>query len=443
MQRKIIIALITLAVIGVAATALRYMRPVPGRSVTFKTIQITRGDLIVTVSATGTVEPEEVIDVGAQVAGRIVSFGKDAEGNIVDYGSLVEKETVLAKIDDLLYAADAAKARGEVESANAGVQRAKAELREAEAGLYQAEQDWNRARKVGTPEALSRASYDAYKSAYETAKANVAVKKAAIQAAEADLIQAKASLQRAQWNLGYCTIRSPVKGVVIDRRVNIGQTVVASLDAPSLFLLAKDLGRMQVWVAVNEADIGKIKVGQHVTFTVDALPGENFEGEVGKIRLNASMSQNVVTYTVEVVTDNSDGRLLPYLTANIHFEVAKQSDVLQVPNTALNWRPAHEQIDPEYRVTLREQGQQKTDIVDSSGQGVLWTRQGKYLRPLKVRTGITDGMKTEVEGEELVEGLEVVAGEQTRAQKKQKRQEETSTPFMQELPSGPGGGLRR
>ena len=174
-------------------------------------------------------------------------------------------------------------------------------------------------------------------------------REAAILQAKASLAQADAGLRRAKRNLDYCTITSPVKGVIIDRRVNIGQTVVSSLNAPSLFLIAKDLTRMQVWVAVNEADIGKIHPGQPVTFTVDAFPGEIFHGEVGKIRLNASMTQNVVTYTIEIITDNSNGRLLPYLTANVQFELHRLKNVLLVPNAALRWTPSVEQVAPEFR----------------------------------------------------------------------------------------------
>jgi HlyD family secretion protein len=222
------------------------------------------------------------------------------------------------------------------------------------AKLNQAERDWQRAQKLGPSDALAQSTYDAYRSAYDTAVANVAVGKAAILQAKASLAQAEAVLRRAQRNLGYCTIKSPVKGVIIDRSVNIGQTVVASLNAPSLFLIAKDLKRMQVWVAVNEADIGKIRPGLPVTFTVDAFPGETFRGEVGKVRLNASMTQNVVTYTVEIVTDNSSGRLLPYLTANVQFELDRRTNVLMVPNAALRWKPSAEQVAPEASETFEK-----------------------------------------------------------------------------------------
>jgi HlyD family secretion protein len=411
----------------------------------FRTAQVKRGDLLVSISATGTLVPEEVIDVGAQIAGQIVSFGQDAAGRTVDYGSAVEAGTVLAKIDDSLYSADAAQAEAQVQSGKAALQRAEADLVQLRAKLNQAERDWQRAQKLGPSEALAEASFDAYRSAYETAAANVAVGQAAILQAKASLAQSEALLRRAQRNLSYTTIRSPVKGVIIDRRVNIGQTVVASLNAPSLFLIAKDLKRMQVWVAVNEADIGKIRTGQPVNFTVDAFPGESFRGEVGKIRLNASMTQNVVTYTVEVVTDNSSGRLLPYLTANVQFELARRTDVLKVPNAALRFRPTSEQIAPEFRDAVASAGEgrekpaegqrpegQAADAGRSAGRSSLWLPAGGYVRPLAVQAGSSDGNMTEVVGEQLVEGLEVVTGVPLQASARP----DTSNPFTPSFSRG-------
>ena len=168
---------------------------------------------------------------------------------------------------------------------------------------------------------------------------------------KATIRQNRAALRMAKTNLGYTTIKSPVRGAIIDRRVNIGQTVVASLNAPSLFLIAKDLRRMQVWASVNEADIGRIHVDMPVRFTVDAHAGQTFHGKVTQIRMNATMTQNVVTYTVVVTTDNSNGKLLPYLTANVQFEVDQRSHVLLVPNAALRWKPQASQIDPAVRKT--------------------------------------------------------------------------------------------
>ena len=167
---------------------------------------------------------------------------------------------------------------------------------------------------------------------YESAKATLAV-------SESALVVARADLEEATVNLGYTTIRSPVKGIILDRRINIGQTVVASLNAPSLFLIAKDLSRLEIWSSVNETDIGSIHEGQTVRFTVGAFPRDNFEGKVSQIRLNASMTQNVVTYTVVISVDNAAGRLLPYLTARLQFEVEARKGVLLVPNAALRWQP--------------------------------------------------------------------------------------------------------
>jgi HlyD family secretion protein len=444
--KRILVMLAVLALVGGAAAW--YLQRSNGQTFSYRTAQVTRGDLLASISATGTVEPEEVIDVGAQVAGQIVSFGNDANGKTVDYGSAVKEGTVLARIDDSLYAADAAQAEAQIQSAKAGLQRTEADLEQMKAKLQQAQRDWLRAQKLGPSEALAQASYDAYQSTYEIAKANVAVGEAAILQAKASLAEAEALARRVQRNLGYCTIKSPVRGIIIDRRVNIGQTVVASLNAPSLFLIAKDLTRMQIWVAVNEADIGKIRPGQPVTFTVDAFPGESFRGEVGKVRLNASMTQNVVTYTVEVITENSSRRLLPYLTANVQFELNRLSDVLLVPNAALRWAPSAEQVALESRNAVerppagkepREGGQRLASRPagapgDVANRGVVWVLGGQYVKPVHVRTGLSDGALTEVEGEGLTEGLRVVTGLQTQAG----GQSNASNPFAPKIPRSGG-----
>jgi HlyD family secretion protein len=381
----------------------------------FRIVPVKRGDLAATISATGTVEPEEVIDVGAQVAGKIVAFGKDENGKPIDYGSVVKKGMVLARIDDSLYAADVASAKAQLAQNKAGVKYAEANLGQLKAKLFQAQRDWARAQKLGPSDALSQADYDAALSGYETAKANVEVGKAAIVQAKDAVHQAEALLQRAQQNLDYCTIISPVQGVIIDRRVNIGQTVVSSLNAPSLFLIAKDLKKIQVWVSVNEADIGHIHPGQPVTFTVDAYPGEVFKGEVNKVRLNATMTQNVVTYTVEVNTDNSSGKLLPYLTANVKFIVGERHQVLMVPNAALRWRPEPQQIVRQFRKTARQTGKGEKSA-NAGGKATptrhaLWIAEDGQVRPIYVTRGLTDGSLTEVSSPKLKEGMPVVMGE--------------------------------
>ncbi|HMF13378.1 MAG TPA: efflux RND transporter periplasmic adaptor subunit, partial [Gemmataceae bacterium] len=323
--------------------------------VSYRTAPVERGTLLATISATGTIQPEEVIDVGAQVQGMIKEFGPDPRDSrkFVDYGTEVEPGTVLAKIDDKLYKADADQAKAQLDSAKAKVEQAKANVKKADADLdqnkakeEQTRLDFMRSERLRPSGTLAQADYELSKAAYETAqaavvssRAGVVQAQAAVPDAEAAVALAQAILDRAQTNLGYTVIKSPVKGVVVDRRVNIGQTVVSSLTAPSLFLLAKDIKRLQVWASVNEADIGQIHKGQAVTFTVDAHPGEVFKGTVSQIRLNATMTQNVVTYTVVVDTDNSSGKLLPYLTANLQFQISKSDNALLVPNSALRYTP--------------------------------------------------------------------------------------------------------
>lgn len=373
---------------------------------TFITAPVKKGDVLAVISATGTIEPEEVVDVGAQVAGQILNFGKDKSGKPIDYGSPVEAGMVLAQIDDSLYAADAAQAAAQQQQAQAQLASATAQLRLLAAKFRQAERDWQRAQKIGPSDALAQNVYDGYQAAYEIAQADVAVGEAAVAQAHGALAQTAAAVRRTQRNLGYCVIKSPVKGVIIDRRVNIGQTVVASLNAPSLFLIAKDLTRIQVWIAVNEADIGAIKPGQPVSFTVDAFPGRVFQGAVGKVRLNATMTQNVVTYTVEVIADNTDGQLLPYLTANAKFLVDRRANVLTVPNAALRWTPLPAQIAPDARG--HRDGDQPPDA--AGPRGTVWVPDGAYVRPLRLRVGLSDGAVTEISGDRLAENTAVVVG---------------------------------
>jgi HlyD family secretion protein len=403
--------LVVAGLVGIAA-GVWAVRARGDKGPVFHTAPVKRGDLVATISAAGTVEPEAAVDIGAQVAGVISAFGKDRQGKPINWGSVVEEGTVLAKIDDSLYVAALETAKAQLQQNEANKVSADANVLQMKANLAMAQANWNRAQKLGPSDALAQSTYDQYQAAYEVAKANLAAAQAAVNQAVAAVAQAKASLDTARINVDYCTIKSPVKGVVIDRRVNIGQTVVSSLSAPSLFLIANDLKRIQVWVSVNEADIGNISRGQPVTFTVDAYPGRVFQGTVGQVRLNATMTQNVVTYTVEVDTDNDDGKLLPYLTANAQFEIGRRKGVLLVPNGALRWSPRPGQIAPD----SRQRSGRKDRGSESTGAHVtiVWIEQGKFVRPLRVIAGLTDGLFTEVEGRDLTEGLPVVVGEGLR-----------------------------
>jgi len=399
----------------------------------YRTVAVKRGDLLATLGATGTLEPEAAVDVGAQVAGVIVAFGEDKSGKPMNWGSTVEAGTVLARIDDSLYAAAVATAKAQVDQSLANVLATGANVLQQKANLLHASQDWARAQKLGPSDALAQSSYDQYRANFEVAKANLAAAEASVGQAKAAVEQARANLKTARINLDYCTIKSPVKGVVIDRRVNIGQTVVSSLSAPSLFLIADDLRRIQVWVAVNEADVGAMKPGGRVTFTVDAFPGKVFHGRVGQVRLNATMTQNVVTYTVEVDYDNSDGLLLPYLTANAQFVIGERKGVLLVPNAALRFNPQPGQVDRDGR--REPPGGRHERGADSPGlRTLVYVPEGKLLRPLSVKAGLTDGAFTEVEGDGLAEGEEVVVGEGPRLAE---AQAQSRNPFTPQIFRGP------
>src|ERR1017187_864855 len=247
---RVIAIVVAVLVIGAGAA---WWHARSGSKLSFLTAVVKRGDVAATISSSGTIEPSETVDVGAQVAGRITSFGTDINGKTIDYNSVVEQGAVMAKIDDSVYAAD-------LSVAKAGELSAAANLEQMNAKLDQADAEWKRAQSLFDSKLMSQVDYDTDKANYEVARANVSV-------ARSGIAQAQADLDKAQRNLDFCIISSPVRGVIIDRRVNIGQTVVSSLNAPSLFLIAEDLTKMQIWVAVNEADVAKIVPGAPVTCT--------------------------------------------------------------------------------------------------------------------------------------------------------------------------------
>jgi HlyD family secretion protein len=418
---RTVVAIIGVICLAVAGAVYYATHATADAASNFRTVAIKRDDLLSTITATGTVQAEERVDVGAQVNGMIKSLGIDPgdpeKKRTVDYCSVVHQGTVLARIDDAVYNA-------QVKQAEASLQRAKADLLQLQARLLQTEQEWRRAETLRPAKAIADTDYDLAFANYKAAKANLAV-------GEALIMQNQAALELARTNLAYTVITSPVEGTIIDRRVDVGQTVVASLNAPSLFLIAKDLRRIQVWASVNEADIGRIRIGMPVQFTVDAYPSLSFRGKVTQIRLAATITQNVVTYTVVVVTDNTDGKLLPYMTANVSFEVENRPKVLLVPNAALRWKPRPAQIDPEYRKAAKSQtaGQGTKDRTDV---GSLWIAHEGVVRPLQVTIGSTDGSMTEISGSGVKEGLELVIGEGS----KDETAEDMTNPFAPKLFGG-------
>lgn len=416
---KFVVPVTVVAVIAMVSYAGYRLWGVEKERYVFKTEKITLGDLTSSISASGTVEPEELVNVGAQVTGKIMSFGKDAAGNSVDYGSKVESGAVLAQIDDVLYAAALRECKAQKLQAEAEITAAEAEIKQSEAKLNLARVNWERARQLWAKVAMAKSEYDSAEAEFISAQADLATSKARLEKAKAQLAIADAALVKAQRNMDYCVITSPVDGIIIDRRVSIGQTVVSNMSASSIFLIAKDFKKMQVWVSVNEADIGNIKPGMPVEFTIDAFPGEVFEGTVKKIRLNATMSQNVVTYIVEVVTDNSSGRLIPYLTANVRFIRDRRKGVPTLPNAALRFRPEEKFIAPEFR------GQEF-----SLSSRVVWVADGDYLRPVNVKTGLNAGVMVELLESPLKIGDEVVYGVMEISEEKTAVNQPAKSPFM-------------
>ena len=306
MQRQLKISLAAAAiVVTILAAGAWWWRARNGSQLSFRTAVVKRGDVEATISASGTLEPKETVDVGAQVAGRITTFGTDVEGKTIDYDSVVEKGAVLARIDDSVYAADLAVAKAQLEQAEAGELSAAANLEQMKAKLVQAEAEWKRAQALYNSKLVAQADYDTAEANYEVAKSDVSVAEAGVAQAKASTVQAQAGLDKAQRNLDFCIIKSPVKGVIIDRRVNIGQTVVASLNAPSLFLIARGFDQ--------DANLGGGERGGRWAGSSPArpslLPATPFRdggsrARVGKVRLNATMTQNIVMYTVVVNTEN-------------------------------------------------------------------------------------------------------------------------------------------
>ena len=420
-----------LAVAAAAACSPRDSSSRKPRAFRYDTAAVQRGDIASTIAASGTIEPEELVDVGSQVSGKIVAFGTDAAGAEVDYCSAVTNGMVLARIDDVTYLADLDVARAQQSRALANVESARASERKAKVDLDHARKDWERAQRIGVGLALSQSDFDSYQASFETAEAALAVATAAIGQAEAAVVEAKASVEKAERNLGYCTISAPVDGIVIDRRVNLGQTVVSSMSVSSLFLVAKDLAHMRIWAAVNEADVGQIHEGQGVAFTVDAFPGRTFRGTVRRVRLNATITSNVVTYVVEIDCDNPDGTLLPYLTANVEFETATARDALLVPARALRWAP--------------EDAPASSERPD----GVVWVLEDEAgpPRPVPVKVLLNNGSDAAVEPlqeGELAEGARVVtratevqAGKGGKAPDSGAAQGGSSNPFLPKMPRPP------
>jgi HlyD family secretion protein len=319
-MRKLVATVLILGVIGGGGFwYYRYSRkPTPP---TVTTAAVTRGDIVETVGATGTLQAVTTVQVGTQVSGTIASLG-------ADFNSLVKKGQVIARLDPSLF-------QTQIEQARANLIRAQADLERLKVMLADAQSKLTRARELSNRQLIPRTDL-------ETAEVNVQAAQAQIRSQEAQITQAQASLNQNQVNLEHTVITAPIDGLVISRSVDVGQTVAASMQAPTLFVLAADLTKMQVLANLDESDVGRIRPNQVVTFRVDAYPNDTFSGTVSQVRLEPKVQQNVVTYATVIDVPNNDLRLKPGMTANVNVEVARASNVLRVPNTSLRFRPSAE-----------------------------------------------------------------------------------------------------
>jgi HlyD family secretion protein len=376
---------------------------------------VSRSSLVSTILATGTLEAVSAVDVGTQVSGSVLSLS-------ADFNSIVRKGQVIARLDPSLY-------ESAVEQARANLVKARADLERLQVAVIDAQTKRDRTRTLWERQLVSANDMDAAEVTLRSAQAQV-------RSAEAQVTQAAANLKQAEVNLDKTIITSPIDGIVVARNVDVGQTVAASFQAPTLYVIAADLSRMQVKASIDEADVGRIATGQPVRFTVDAYPNDSFSGTVEQVRLNPTIEQNVVTYAAIISAPNPDLKLRPGMTANATVEVARRENVLTVPTAALRLRPDANVLellgaDP----TLAARPTRET-----GGSSTIWIVEGASIRPVNVRTGISDTTSTEILDGSIEEGARVVTRVGTAsASQPATAASATRSPLIQGPPGPPPG----
>ncbi|HEY0930003.1 MAG TPA: efflux RND transporter periplasmic adaptor subunit [Gemmatimonas sp.] len=407
---------ITAATVGVAALAGAGMWTMSKRGTeetTYRFAAVEQGSLRSTVSASGTLSAVQTVEVGTQVSGQVSEL-------LVDFNTRVKKGQLIARIDPILL-------KQAVQDAEAGVAR-------AQASLAQAKEEFERTKTLHDEKIVTETEFN-------TARTTLAL-------AQTSVTSAQIALERARQNLAYTNIYAPIDGVVIERAINLGQTVAASLSAPKLFVIANDLSHMQILASVDETDIGAIKEGQQARFTVQSFQDRQFRGKVEQVRLASTTANNVVSYTVVIDVANPDGALLPGMTATVQFVTGEATDVLMVANTALRFRPPVDPADSAARRATATAGGSAAATPQGApgagpnvaggtpragGQGAggfgggapgegrraggprsdmstIYTLEGTKLVPHRVHIGITDGTRTEIRGDGITAGMQVVIG---------------------------------
>jgi HlyD family secretion protein len=396
MKKYLVILTVVLLVSGIAGFF--YLKRTP--EISYKTTKIERGTIISNVAATGNLSAVTTVQVGTQVSGTIQKL-------YVDYNSRVKKGQAIAEIDPSLFNAS-------VEQSQGNFLNAEANLLKAKVALADTERTYNRNRKLLADGIISQGDYDVAETAYQSAKAG-------LKAAEGSVAQTRGSLMQSKTNLRYSVIRSPVDGVVISRAVDVGQTVAASFQTPTLFTIAQDLTKMQIEVSVDEADISRIKMDQNATFTVDSYPEQSFKGKVVQIRNAPVITQNLVTYVTVVNVDNTDLKLKPGMTANVSIEVARKDDALKLPPAALRFKPKSKTEEPKQARQAgapREGGGKPGGRKGAVGQQVYILKENAPVA-VPIKTGIANNSSIELVESTLKEGDEVIT-EQTGGDTKKK-----------------------
>jgi HlyD family secretion protein len=363
------------------------------------TAEVQQGDIRDTVEATGTANAVINVQVGSQVSGTIAQLN-------ADFNSHVHRGEVVALIDSKLFVGALEQANADLESAEANVQAADAGLASAHAHFIQTKADYERAAVLSEKKLVAPSDLDAAKANYDSARAAVDGAAASLRQAKAMAALKRAAVAVARTNLDYTVIRSPIDGVVVARSVDVGQTVAASLQAPTIFTIAEDLGKMLVYAKVDESDVGRIKKRQPVTFKVDAYPKEQFKGFVQEIRMNPTMIQNVVTYDTVIEFANPDQKIFPGMTAYVTIPVATAENVVKVPNAALRYKPV---LPPEVVRGLYAKFGIDEKPAAHGESGVVWKlTAGGALQPIRLALGITDHTFTEVTSGAVQRGDELV-----------------------------------
>ena len=396
MSRWPVIAVIVVVLAGGGIFYAKNAKPSP---VKYETTAIARGNISSKVTATGTLSALVTVQVGSQVSGRIAELH-------ADFNSAVKKGEIIARIDPQLFIAA-------LEQAKASMAQEVAQVEQAKVNFKSLDLQRLRSRQLRAQNLIAQQDLETAEAAADSANANIAVQ-------EAQLAQAKANLHQANTNLAYTTIESPTDGTVISRSVDVGQTVAASLSAPTLFTIAQDLTKMQVDTSVAESDVGKLLPSMPAIFTVDAYPNERFRGKVRQIRNAAQTVQNVVTYDAVIDVDNKELKLKPGMTANVTFVWAEKSDVLRVPNSAMRFKPpevVNAAASPSGTASAAVRppgagpggpGGHKRDRSQASDKRQIWLLRNEAAAQVPIRIGISDGSVTEVVEGDVHEGDQVI-----------------------------------